>query len=501
MWCKCSVISAWCPLTARHTLLWLQSVVRVAFHDRRLQSTEQQQLAEWRWSWPGNRILDVDVPLSLGVIAPQVLPSQLNTVEFHWDPTKRTSLFLQQCSGGSVGSLMDEKEQPCSKARLFKKGGEKGVPFRLLIDTFRPSDKGLPPDHLHLAGCLIKPKGADRKLKTDGEKLEKQPMHERDKYQTACESTVFLEVHVLGFQELMPSRLPVLPCPGPSPPPSLCAPSALPPPPAATPGQLFLGHSPLPQAQQLINLLLRVETPSTCQGLGQLLIYRWEQRATTCIAVCLPTVFAMAGVPCKTPVTSQLSGSDLSPLLQASVPREELNHRASISETQQWLYQHRFSSYCQMLANFTGLDLLKLTSRDLIQICGVADGIRLFNTIRARCWAQPISVPFPLPIHHRLTLYVAQEASRQENEVPKNPDSVQNPDLGPGELHCSRLMARSSPETLLKCLLTHQAPGEPNYLASYPRGGGNTGWKQSLGELMKPDAKLPHRQLSAPEIG
>ena len=36
-----------------------------------------------------------DVPLSVGVIEPQVLPSQLNSVEFYWDPTKRTSLFLQ----------------------------------------------------------------------------------------------------------------------------------------------------------------------------------------------------------------------------------------------------------------------------------------------------------------------------------------------------------------------------------------------------------------------
>uniref|UniRef100_A0A8C8X0E0 Grh/CP2 DB domain-containing protein n=1 Tax=Panthera leo TaxID=9689 RepID=A0A8C8X0E0_PANLE len=162
----------------------LKSVVRVVFHDRRLQYTEQQQLDGWRWSRPGDRILDIDVPLSVGVIEPQVLPSQLNTVEFHWDPTKRTSLFLQ------VHCISTEFTPR-------KKGGEKGVPFRLQIDTFRPSDKELPPEHLHSAGCLIKvfkPKGADRKLKTDREKIEKQPLHERDKYQAASETTVFLEV-------------------------------------------------------------------------------------------------------------------------------------------------------------------------------------------------------------------------------------------------------------------------------------------------------------------
>uniref|UniRef100_A0A8C0E6C9 Grh/CP2 DB domain-containing protein n=1 Tax=Balaenoptera musculus TaxID=9771 RepID=A0A8C0E6C9_BALMU len=166
----------------------LKSVVRVVFHDRRLQYTEQQQLDGWRWSRPGDRILDIDVPLSVGVIEPQVLPSQLNTVEFYWDPTKRTSLFLQ------VHCISTEFTPR-------KKGGEKGVPFRLQIDTFKPSDKELSPEHLHSAGCLIKvfkPKGADRKLKTDREKIEKQPVHERDKYQTACESTVFMEVCVLG---------------------------------------------------------------------------------------------------------------------------------------------------------------------------------------------------------------------------------------------------------------------------------------------------------------
>lgn len=36
-----------------------QSVVRVVFHDRRLQYTEHQQLEGWRWNRPGDRILDI----------------------------------------------------------------------------------------------------------------------------------------------------------------------------------------------------------------------------------------------------------------------------------------------------------------------------------------------------------------------------------------------------------------------------------------------------------
>ncbi|KAM9000161.1 transcription factor CP2-like protein 1 isoform 1-T1 [Sarcophilus harrisii] len=161
----------------------LKSVVRVVFHDRRLQYMEQQQLEGWRWSRPGDRILDIDMPLSVGVVDPQVLPSRLNTVEFLWDPAKRTSLFLQ------VNCISTEFTPR-------KNGGEKGVPFRIQIDTFKPGDKGIPIEHLHSASCLIKvfkPKGADRKQKTDREKIEKQSPQEREKYQPAYETTVFIE--------------------------------------------------------------------------------------------------------------------------------------------------------------------------------------------------------------------------------------------------------------------------------------------------------------------
>ncbi|ELW54879.1 Transcription factor CP2-like protein 1 [Tupaia chinensis] len=357
----------------------LKSVVRVVFHDRHLQYTEQQQLDGWRWSRPGDRILDIgeeggtrdpscpllarksswtgkaepgsvpaDVPLSVGVTEPQVLPSQLNTVEFHWDPTKRTSLFLQ------VHCISTE-------FTLRKKGGEKGVPFRLQVDTFKPSDKGLPPEHLHSAGCLIKvfkPKGADRKLKTDREKIEKQPLHEREKYQMACESTVFSEA--LFFTTIRFGHLGVQPSRGP-----------------------------------------------------------WAHSITW---------------------TTLFTPQDLSP-------------GASISETQQWLHRHRFSSYCRILANFTGTDLLKLNRQDLIQICGAADGIRLFNTLRAR------------PIRHRLTLYVAQEASRQESELPENPNSNSGfyQEISLDELSAVELMGKLAELLALPTdqihRLFHQGPG------------------------------------------
>ncbi|XP_010584000.1 PREDICTED: transcription factor CP2-like protein 1 [Haliaeetus leucocephalus] len=287
----------------------LKSVVRVVFHDRRLQYSEQQQLEGWRWSRPGDRILDIDIPLSVGILEPQIHPTLLNTVEFLWDPSRRTSIFVQ------VHCISTE-------FTLRKNGGEKGVPFRIQIDTFGAGGKGDPPEHLHSASCLIKvfkPKGADRKQKTDREKVEKQPALEREKFQPAYENTVLAE----------------------------CAP---------WPDTLGAPHSP----------------PGT-PGLPSPHSFKLLSPERVCAS---PTCAA------ESPAES---------------PGEALSPCASPLETQQWLHKCRFSAYARTFANFAGADLLKLSRRDLIQICGAPDGIRLCNALTGRC---------PRP---RLTLYVSRE--------------------------------------------------------------------------------------------
>uniref|UniRef100_A0A8C3D6E3 Uncharacterized protein n=1 Tax=Corvus moneduloides TaxID=1196302 RepID=A0A8C3D6E3_CORMO len=294
----------------------VKSVVRVVFHDRRLQYSEQQQLEGWRWSRPGDRILDIDIPVSVGILEPQIHPTLLNTVEFLWDPCRRTSVFVQ------VHCISTE-------FTLRKNGGEKGVPFRIQIDTFGAGGKGDPPEHLHSASCLVKvfkPKGADRKQKTDREKVEKQPAPEREKFQPAYESTVLAEV-------------------GPGP---------------GTPRGPGVPRDPAPI------------TP-------------------------LPPQLGTPGPP------PPLLGPCASPL-----------------ETQQWLLRRRFSACARVFANFSGADLLKLSRRDLIQICGAPDGIRLCHALEGRC---------PRP---RLTLYVAREPGGAEGAE----------DAGPGlyqELHLEQL--------------------------------------------------------------
>uniref|UniRef100_A0A673SL68 Transcription factor CP2 like 1 n=1 Tax=Suricata suricatta TaxID=37032 RepID=A0A673SL68_SURSU len=287
---------------------YVKSIIRVVFHDRRLQYTEHQQLEGWRWSRPGDRILDIDIPLSVGILDPRASPTQLNAVEFLWDPSKRASAFIQ------VHCISTEFTPR-------KHGGEKGVPFRVQIDTFKQNENGEYAAHLHSASCQIKvfkPKGADRKQKTDREKMEKRTAQEKEKYQPSYETTILTEggCHSLRHPLGTPSPL-------------------LPPPPV-----LFLCRNSSPTH----------------------------------------------------PVEPLPLGSD------------HLVPSASIQDAQQWLHRNRFSQFCRLFASFSGADLLKMSRDDLVQICGPADGIRLFNAIKGR------------NVRPKMTIYVCQEL--EQNRAP-----------------------------------------------------------------------------------
>ncbi|XP_058717223.1 alpha-globin transcription factor CP2 isoform X1 [Poecile atricapillus] len=283
----------------------VKSIFRVVFHDRRLQYTEHQQLEGWRWNRPGDRILDIDIPMSVGIIDPHANPTQLNTVEFLWDPAKRTSVFIQ------VHCISTEFTPR-------KHGGEKGVPFRVQIDTFRENESGEYTEHLHSASCQIKvfkPKGADRKQKTDREKMEKRTPHEKEKYQPSYETTILTECSPWPEVTYVPSS----PSPGFN----------------SSHSSFSIGDGSGSPSHQ----------PDPPVPLADTLLPTWTPQ-----------------------------------------------------EAQQWLHRNRFSTFSRLFRNFSGADLLKLTREDVIQICGPADGIRLFNTLKGRM------------VRPRLTIYVCQES-------------------------------------------------------------------------------------------
>ncbi|XP_008583392.1 PREDICTED: upstream-binding protein 1-like isoform X2 [Galeopterus variegatus] len=298
---------------------FVRSIIRVVFHDRRLQYTQHQQLEGWKWNRPGDRLLDLDIPLSVGIIDTRTNPSQLHAVEFLWDPAKRTSAFIK------VHCISTEFTPR-------KHGGEKGVPFRIQVDTFKQNENGEYTDHLHSASCQIKvfkPKGADRKQKNDREKMEKRTPHEKEKYQPSYDTTILTEMRLE--------------------PRSTCSPWP------STP-TAYVNNSPSPAPtftspwQSTCSVPDSISSSPNHQGYG----------------------------------VSQASGEQIQP-------------SATTQETQQWLIKNRFSSYARLFSDFSGADLLKLTKEDLVQICGAADGIRLYNSLRS-------TLDRP-----RLTIYVCQE--------------------------------------------------------------------------------------------
>ncbi|XP_043858826.1 upstream-binding protein 1-like [Dromiciops gliroides] len=355
----------------------VKSIIRLVFHDRRLQYTEHQQLQGWKWNRPGDRLLDLDTPMSVGIIDIKTKPGQLNAVEFLWDPAKPTSVFIQ------VHCISTEFTPR-------KHGGEKGVPFRVQVDTFKQNENGDYTDHLHSASCQIKvfkPKGADRKQKTDREKMEKKTAHEKEKYQPSYDTTILsetrlepiMEAPVVEHEQKRSSKRTL---------PADCGDSA------AKRGSC----SPWPSTSNSGSSASYVsDSPAPAPALTT------AQHNTGSVPESSSSSPNNQGEG-----TSQDFGEQLHPL-------------ATIQEAQQWLVRNRFSAYMGLFANFSGADLLKLTRDDLVQICGPADGIRLHNALKSRT------------IRPRLTIYVCQEQPRG-TQLERQPDGGQG-DQGNGSVY------------------------------------------------------------------
>ncbi|XP_052282092.1 transcription factor CP2-like isoform X1 [Dreissena polymorpha] len=76
---------------------------------------------------------------------------------------------------------------------------------------------------------------------------------------------------------------------------------------------------------------------------------------------------------------------------------QKMSVDATAKEVEKWLNEHQFTKYTSFFQDYVGADILRLTRDDLIQICGLADSIRLENLLLSR----PIRTVGP-----RLTLFM-----------------------------------------------------------------------------------------------
>ncbi|TRZ01138.1 hypothetical protein DNTS_007859 [Danionella cerebrum] len=350
----------------------VKSIVRVVFHDRRLQYMEHQQLEGWKWNRPGDRLLDIDIPMSVGITEPRAHPSQLNAAEFLWDLNKRASVFVQ------VHCISTEFTPR-------KHGGEKGVPFRIQIDTFRHNESGEELEHLHSASCQIKvfkPKGADRKQKTDREKMEKRTAQEKEKYQPSYDTTILSEARVfLDSLETMRKQTRLEP---------------------------VMEEAVEHELKKSSKRTLPADCGDSIAKSKRGSCSPWPDNTYVSPSTAAPVTFTSSThtySSSSTVADSESSSPNHQGDLAGLVSMESLSPTASIQDTQKWLLKNRFNSYSRVFTHFSGSDLLKLTREDLVQICGAADGIRLYNALKSRA------------VCPRLTLYVSLEASQNESPL------------------------------------------------------------------------------------
>ncbi|KAG8191237.1 hypothetical protein JTE90_003250 [Oedothorax gibbosus] len=327
----------------------LKSILRVGFQERRLQYTEKEQITQWQNQRPGERILEIDIPLSCGLYEVLNDPNNIHICEFLWDPTNETGVFIRL---NCISTEFTPK----------KHGGEKGAPFRIQIETF--SDCENYTQRLHVASCQVKvfkPKGADRKHKTDREKMSKRPHSEQEKYKTSYDCTVFSECAADSLYVTMP--------------PSTTASS---PPTTSTNTTLYYNTKVTTPESKASHTQLRSSkyerSKSESLDHSDVSSHSQEKSASTdSFEVCGDVV-----VKEESDVLFQTVR------ILGAQDQDSICVDTNQMETSNWLRKNNFSNFIEVFTNYSGLDMLRLSKDDCIKICGLTDGVRLYNSLHCR---------------------------------------------------------------------------------------------------------------------
>ncbi|XP_046846407.1 transcription factor CP2-like isoform X2 [Xenia sp. Carnegie-2017] len=170
----------------------LSVVAKLGFYERKLQVVETEKYEEWLANRPTERILEIDMPMSVGILNVRTQGSYKNELEFEWDTQVEAQVYIK------INCVSSEFTKG-------KSGGESGVPLKLQFDIQDTKSQSILP--LYSAGCQIKvfrTKGADRKHKTELSKLEQLSKEEIEQYQPQSEVTILTE-NLFGSPEIWSS--------------------------------------------------------------------------------------------------------------------------------------------------------------------------------------------------------------------------------------------------------------------------------------------------------
>ncbi|GFT09781.1 upstream-binding protein 1 [Nephila pilipes] len=329
----------------------LKSIIRVGFQERRLQYSEKEQIAQWQSQRPGERILEIDIPFSYGLYDVKEDQNNIHICEFLWDPTAESGVFIKL---NCISTEFTPK----------KHGGEKGAPFRIQIETFSDSENYS--HRLHVASCQVKvfkPKGADRKHKTDREKMNKRPQSEQEKYKTSYDCTVFSECVADSLYVTVTSSS------------STPSPSTIT---NSRPSPCFSPNISSPENKT-------VHTPSVQNS-------RYERSKSESFDHSDVSNHSQEKSPSSdnfelySDVTVKKENDVLTLTAQILGKQDQdvLTMGSTITETSNWLRKNMFSNFVETFSNYNGHDMLRLCQDDCIKICGLTDGLRLYNSLNCR---------------------------------------------------------------------------------------------------------------------
>ncbi|KAJ9592418.1 hypothetical protein L9F63_015938, partial [Diploptera punctata] len=164
-----------------------------------------------------------------------------------------------------------------------------------------------------------------------------------------------------------------------------------------------------------------------------------------------PVVGNLAALP--SPATSAIlpDSQPLSSVSDIPLPGETSSYtlylqplpsEATAQQTAQWLQSNRFGSYLRVFSSFSGADILRLSRDDLIQICGLPDGIRLFNALHSKAIAPRLTLYLCMeqnPVYHALyldSMLCSEMANKLAQLMGITADQIHNIYIqGPGGIH------------------------------------------------------------------
>lgn len=269
------------------------------------------------------------------------------------------------------------------------------MPFRVVIETYLV-DEADPAQCLHAASCQVKvfkPKGADRKHKTDREKLNKKPASEQEKFQQSYHCTIFTDCSLDTFR-LYHGLTGAM-------------------------GTNVGGYNNAGAGNAM-----SVDTPTLSNsssfdlsGNNNSLVSITKPVAALkpSSSVLLPIAIKSHPKPLSPPSPSPSMEKEASPFkLSSTIFTDDnsfdlnftnfsqsffkfqvISSTSSAEDVARWLKEKRFDNCLDTFTNWSGCDLLLLAKEELIQICGLSTGIRLFNALHSRT------------VKSRLTLYVS----------------------------------------------------------------------------------------------